>query len=111
MDPLKRPTSSEIKNIIENWYKNIKNLNFDKSLKNDIIDFYKADKVLEQQQDDITINNKLTTKSNSQVYYTSRLLDFTERINEVLDYDNQQTDSIGNYFKFLNLLIFVNLII
>ena len=46
MDSLKRPTVLEIKKIINNWYENIKRKNFDTELKDDIIDFYKADKIL-----------------------------------------------------------------
>src|SRR5688572_6403073 len=49
-DPLKRPSTSEIKNIIKDWISNIIKKNIDKKSKNVVIEFYKADKVLKQKQ-------------------------------------------------------------
>jgi len=98
IDPLKRPTALEIKKIINNWYENIKNKNFNKELKNDIIDFYKADKVLSQNQ----INNLSVTIDHPQVFHISRLLDFTERLNEILDHEIKSLEisqSFGNYYN------------
>src|SRR6266542_1897847 len=41
-DPLKRPNISEIKMIIENWYKGIIDVDISKESKNLIIEFFKA---------------------------------------------------------------------
>ena len=57
-DLLKRSTVLEIKKIINNWYKNITDRDFNKELKNDIIDFYKTDKTLKlNQNNDLNITN------------------------------------------------------
>ncbi len=68
--------SSEVKHIIDNWisYKYVNG-----ESKNIAIEFYKADKVLEHKQKNTSdvINNK----SHSQAYHTSRLLDFTTKLN------------------------------
>jgi serine/threonine protein kinase len=77
-DPLKRPSASEILNIIKNWvyppsYMDIKNISA--GLKNNIMEFVNAP----------IESNNLITESHSQAYYTSRLLDFTtEELNEIL---------------------------
>ena len=97
MDILKRPTALEIKKIIENWIKNIKSKDFDKELKDDIIDFYKSDKTFKQNQN----NNLNNIKDHSQAFHTSRLLDFTEKLNEILDHEIKTLEisqSIGNYY-------------
>ena len=103
MDPLKRPTASEIKKIIENWKKNIINKDFEKELKNDILDFYKADKVLKQIQNNNVINDKVTVKSHPQAYHTSQLLNFTEKLNKDLNQNiiniEEISQSIGNYIN------------
>ncbi len=80
-NPLKRPNASEIGKIIENWISIIINEY------NEHIEFYKADKVLEQKQTDTSdiINNK----THSQAYHTSRLLDFTKKLNEILDQEEE----------------------
>src|SRR6266540_6661353 len=79
-DPLKRPNASEIMNIIENWYRKIISGYINKESENIIKEFYEADKFLKQKQTNIS-----TTKSHSRVYYTSRLLDFTRQLNEILN--------------------------
>ena len=97
-DPLKRPIVLEIKEIINNWYKNIRIIDFDTELKNDIIDFYKADKTLKQNQD----NSLNDIKDHPQVFHTSRLLDFTEKLNEILDHEIKSLEisqNIGNYYN------------
>ena len=105
-DPLIRPNASEIKNIIKNWYKNISNKsifskNNSRKAINDIIEFYKADKFLKDRP-----NILYTSQSHSQAYHTSHLLDFTIKLNEILNQEsknNQATEvseSIGNYLIF-----------
>ena len=47
-------------------------------------EFTKANKTLVQKQADISI-----IKSHPQAYHTSRLLDFTKKLNEILDQDSQ----------------------
>ena len=117
-DPLKRPNASEIKEIINNWISNIIKIigkESDEESKNIAIEFYKADKVLEQKQTNISnISDISNNKTHSQAYHTSRLLDFTKKLNEILDqedmeiygYENNKNDksyeieisqSIGNY--------------
>ena len=110
-NPLKRPNALEISNIINNWYKIISNTdtNINEKLVN-IIEFYKADKVLEHKQTDASM-----FKSHPQAYHTSRLLDFTTKLNEILDqeseifdkvYETEISQSIGNYFILLNIKFF-----
>ncbi len=107
-NPLKRPNALEVCNIIENWYNNI-HMNTDiknisKELKNNIKEFYRADKSLKQMQTHI-----LTIKSHPQAHQVSHLLDFTEKLNAILkDDDNQNNEvyglhetgiqNIGNYY-------------
>ncbi|RGB28694.1 kinase-like domain-containing protein [Rhizophagus diaphanus] len=90
-DPLKRPSSKEVLNIIENWifspgYKKIKDIN--EELKSNIMEFMNAP----------IEHNNIIVKSHPKACYTSHLLDFTsEELNEILE------DSQG-FFKFLNEL-------
>jgi hypothetical protein len=115
-NPLKRPNSFDIKNIIEDWIKNITDYNItneklESNVCNCIKEFYEADKALEQNQNIILIG-----ESHSQAYHTSRLLDFTKKLNEALNqedleiygYDNNQSNklfeteisqNIGNCFN------------
>src|SRR6266542_1282016 len=111
-DPLKRPDASEIADTVNNWISIIIDENINEKSRNIIIEFYKADKFLEQKQTDTS--NVINNKSHSQAYHTSRLLDFTKKLNEILDqedmeiygYENNKNDksheteisqSIGNY--------------
>jgi len=97
IDPLKRSTTLEIKEIINNWISNIISKDFDIELKDDIIDFYKSDKVFKQNQ-----NNDLSIiKDHSQVFHTSRLLDFTEKLNEILDFNKslEISQNLGNFYN------------
>ncbi|GBB95487.1 hypothetical protein RclHR1_25480002, partial [Rhizophagus clarus] len=74
-DPLKRPSSEEIENIIKNWI--IRSEKISEELKSNIMEFINAPPIG---------NNKLITESHPQAYYTSRLLDFTsEKLNEILE--------------------------
>ncbi len=84
-DPLKRPNAFEIKNIIESWYKNISNRNIineniSNETRDDIIEFYEADKALKQKQINI-----LNTKPHPQAYHTSHSFNFTKQLNEILE--------------------------
>ncbi|EXX63569.1 Kic1p [Rhizophagus irregularis DAOM 197198w] len=82
-NPLKRPSSKEVLNIIENWIAppyNVEDIN--EELKYNIMEFINAP---------IGHNNNLATISHSQAYYTSRLLDFTSKeLNEILESRNLQ---------------------
>jgi len=57
--------------------------------KNIIEEFYKADKFLKQKQTNVS-----TFKSHPQAYHTSRLLDFTKQLNEIL---NQKENAKAEY--------------
>jgi hypothetical protein len=115
-DPLKRPNASEIGEIIYSWISNItKEIN--EESENVIIEFYKADKILETNQTNALNTSEMNNKSHSQAYHTSRLLDFTKKLNEVLDqedadiydyknnndnnesYDMEISQNIGNYYN------------
>ncbi|RGB29989.1 kinase-like domain-containing protein, partial [Rhizophagus diaphanus] len=78
-DPLKRPSTEEVLDIIEKWvflpYK-VKVEDINEELKCNIIEFINA-----------PIGHKnLATESHPQAYYTSRLLDFTSKnLNEILE--------------------------
>jgi len=110
-EPLKRPSALDIKNTIKNWYKNIYNRNIfneDISKKeiDNILEFYKADTTLKEQP-----NILHTSQSHSQAYHTSRLLDFTIKLNEILNQKNKNknnqtaevSQSIGNIFNISNI--------
>ena len=101
MDPLKRPSALKIKRIISTWKENIQNRYFDIKLKDNIIDFYKSDKVFKQKQN----NNLSIIKDHSQVFHTSRLLDFTERLNEILDLENKSLEISQNFGNYYNIYI------
>ena len=101
-DPLKRPNASEIKKILDEWISIITKKDIDEESKNIIMEFYKTDRILKRRQTNISdiINNN---KSHSQAYHTSRLLDFTKKLNEILDQDDHEymriiSQNIGNYY-------------
>jgi hypothetical protein len=85
-DSLNRPNASEIEKILDDWISIITKKDINKGSRNSIMEFYKADKVLKRKQTNISsiINNK----SHSQAYHTSRLLDFTKKLNEILDQED-----------------------
>jgi len=95
-DPLKRPNASEIQNVIGNWESIITDEYVDKE-SNIMMEFYKADTNI------LNISDIIRNKSHSQAYHTSRLLDFTIKLNEVLDqedmkiYETEISQSIGKY--------------
>ena len=107
-DPLKRPNALDIKNTFKNWYINISNVNIfynniiSKEAIDNILEFFKADKTLKEQP-----NILHTSKSHSQAYHTSRLLDFTIKLNEILNQENKNknnqtaevSQSIGKIFN------------
>ncbi len=116
-DLLKRPNASEIKKIIDNWISNIIKKDINKKSKNIAMEFYEADKILEEKQINISNTSNITNnKSHSQAYHTSRLLDFTKKLNEILDqedmkicgyennknnksYETEISQNIGNYYN------------
>src|SRR6266540_5551329 len=84
MDPLKRPNTSEVCTIIKSWYNIIS-----KKLENNSIamEFWKA----EEKRTGIFKNiNNTVIKSHPQAYHTSRLLDFTVKLNETLEKENSE---------------------
>ncbi|EXX54384.1 Cmk1p [Rhizophagus irregularis DAOM 197198w] len=83
-DPLKRPSTSEVKKVICNWifspdYDQIDQIN--EELKNNIMEFINAP----------IGHNNLATKSHPKACFTSRLLDFTsKKLNEILESEDSQ---------------------
>jgi serine/threonine protein kinase len=79
-NPLKRPSSEEVLNIIDKWMVspcNGKDIN--EELKYNIMEFINAP----------IGHNNLATKSHPKACYTSRLLDFTsKKLNEILESEN-----------------------
>ncbi|CAB5375928.1 unnamed protein product [Rhizophagus irregularis] len=78
-DPLKRPSTSEVKGVIKNWifrpyYKLV-----NEELKSNIMEFINAP----------IGHYDLAIKSHPKACYTSRLLDFTsKKLNEILESEN-----------------------
>ena len=89
--------SSDLKNTINNWFNVI-----GEEAKNNILEFYKADKILEKHS-----NILYTNKSHSQAYHTSRLLDFTKKLNEILNQEEHVEAKCSGmfYFTFFYCLI------
>jgi chemotaxis regulatin CheY-phosphate phosphatase CheZ len=82
-DPLKRPPSEEVLNIIEKWIKpsNNKIEDINEELKCNIMEFINAP----------IEHNNFDTESHSQAYYTSRMFDFTSKeLNEILESEDFQ---------------------
>ncbi|CAB5380029.1 unnamed protein product [Rhizophagus irregularis] len=84
-DSSKRPSSKEVLDIIHKWifrpYK-AKLEDINEELKCNVMEFINAP---------IGHNNNLATKSHSQAYYTSRLLDFTSKqLNKTLESEDLQ---------------------
>src|SRR5688572_24088456 len=107
-DPSKRPNTPEICEIIANWFEKIRDPNINKESKNIIKEFYEADKFLEQKQTNVS-----TFKSHPQAYHTSRLLDFTKQLNEILNQRKHVEAKFSGifYFIFFYYLIYYNLIL
>ncbi len=91
-NPLKRPESLEIKNIINDWISSINGKIVNEESINIAIEFYKADKALKKEQ--TNISNTSDLKSHLQKCYTNNF-----KSNEILDEDsNKNNQSIGNYY-------------
>ncbi|PKC09793.1 kinase-like protein [Rhizophagus irregularis] len=76
-DPLKRPSTSEVKDVIDDWIFRPDEIN--EELKSNIMEFINAP----------IGRNNLATKSHPNACYTSRLLDFTsKKLNEILESEN-----------------------
>ena len=109
-DPLKRPSASEVRSIIKKWiYPESEDIN-----EENITEFIKANK---NSIMSTTISDKPITKPHPQAYYTSRLLNFTKKLNEILDQDSQSeyldcvvTES-GIYKKYYNYNYFQSVFI
>ncbi|RGB39473.1 kinase-like domain-containing protein [Rhizophagus diaphanus] len=89
-DPLKRPSSKEVIEIIKKWiywpYKK-KIEDIDEESKSNIMEFINAP----------IGHNELATKSHPKAYFTSRLLDFTsKKLNEILESENLQASVKAN---------------
>lgn len=104
-DPLKRPDGLNIKNTINNWYISIVN-GISEEARNNALEFYKADKVLKKEQIDISDMSDMTNhKSHPQAYHTSRLLNFTKKLNDILDQE-EHIETGMFYFTFFYYLIY-----
>ena len=87
-DPLKRPSALEVLSIIEKWINpgdDIEDISED--LKNNIMEFMETDNNSTIPK---TISNKPISKSHPQAYHTSRLLDFTKNLNEILGQEEKE---------------------
>ncbi|EXX71517.1 kinase-like domain-containing protein [Rhizophagus irregularis DAOM 181602=DAOM 197198] len=93
-DPLKRPSSEEVCNIIKEWIippDKIENIN--EELKCNIAEFINAP----------IGHNNLVTESHPKACYTSRLLDFTsKKLNEILESENLDDCIINDDMKSLD---------
>ncbi|CAB5215770.1 unnamed protein product [Rhizophagus irregularis] len=82
-DPLKRPSTSEVNGIINNWIFCPYNNEVSKEIVSNIMEFINAP----------IGHNNLATKSHPNACYTSRLLDFTsKKLNEILESEDSQAD-------------------
>jgi hypothetical protein len=81
-DPLKRPSTSEVKNVINNWISRPSDDKINEELNSNILEFINA-----------PIGHNNLAKSHPKAYYTSRILDFTsKKLNEILE-----TENLDNY--------------
>ena len=99
-DLLKRSNASEIKNILKYQYESISNINIineniSKESRDNLIEFYDTDKVLKEQQTNIS------SKSHLQAYHTSCLLDYTNQLNEILNQKKHIEAECSSMFYFL----------
>ncbi|CAB5369213.1 unnamed protein product [Rhizophagus irregularis] len=90
-DPLKRPSSEEVLEIIKKWIylpygKEIKDI--DEELKRNAMEFISAP----------IEHNNLVTESHPQACYTSRLLNFTsKKLNEILESEMLVSEDLNDY--------------
>ncbi|CAB5216417.1 unnamed protein product [Rhizophagus irregularis] len=96
-DPLKRPSSKEVLNIIEEWIilpyeKEIEDIS--KELKSYVMEFINTP----------IGNNNLVTESHPQACYTSRVLDFTsKKLNKYLESECLDNCRISNDINSLDI--------
>ncbi|CAB5356946.1 unnamed protein product [Rhizophagus irregularis] len=96
-DPLKRPSSKEVLNIIEEWIilpyeKEIEDIG--KELKCNVMEFINTP----------IGNNNLATESHLQACYTSRVLDFTsKKLNKFLESECLDNCRISNDMNSLDI--------
>src|SRR5437763_6633225 len=86
-DPLERLSALEVLNIVEKWVNpgdDIEKISED--LKSNIMEFVEADNNSTVSQ---TIDNNIPNP-HPQAYFTSRLLDFTKNLNEILDQEEKE---------------------
>ena len=130
LDLLKRPKTSELKIIFENWQGKCCNIRYgiadeevrnhleairDEQLRKDMEEFRMAEKALKEKINNSKVDSsKPITKSHPQAYHTSRLLGFTKQLNDILEkeiYGHKEDiivetcetggiQSIGKYFHF-----------
>ncbi|CAB5365023.1 unnamed protein product [Rhizophagus irregularis] len=80
-NPLKRPSSKEVLEIIKKWIFRPKDYEINEELKSNIMEFINAP----------IGHSDLATKSHPKACFTSRLLDFTsKKLNEILESENSQ---------------------
>ncbi len=81
-NPLKRPTALEVRKVIENWIEYFDDFDeADEKLKNDIIEFKKV----ENQDHKQDLKQDHNRKTHQDDYYRNVRLDFTKKLNELLD--------------------------
>jgi hypothetical protein len=113
-DPRKSNTIDH-ENIKDNIDKIInEQTNLDELQRNGIKEFWKADRALaEEHANNLTTNtfetsNHPNRKSHPQAYRTSRLLDFTKKINEILDQEEKEIFDYENRCLFIRKKIITN---
>ncbi|CAI2174369.1 16552_t:CDS:2 [Funneliformis geosporum] len=82
INSLKRPTALEIKNIIENWYKNILTKDFDKKFINEIIEFYKEDNIIKLKSNILPVSRIINNELISNVRL-NLFSDTTKNLNKI----------------------------
>ncbi|CAB4412350.1 unnamed protein product [Rhizophagus irregularis] len=91
-NPLKRPSSKEVLEIIDKWihlHPNKKIKDIDEELKCNIMEFINAP----------IKHNNLVTESHPQAFYTSRLLNFTSKqLNEILESKDSQAYCTSHFY-------------
>ncbi|POG78762.1 kinase-like domain-containing protein [Rhizophagus irregularis DAOM 181602=DAOM 197198] len=86
-NPLKRPSSKEVLEIIKKWIFRPKDYEINEELKSNIMEFINAP----------IGHSDLATKSHPKACFTSRLLDFTsKKLNEILESENSQASVKAN---------------
>ncbi len=94
-DPSKRPKASKVKKIINDWILNITKKDINEESKDIAMEFYKADKVLEQIQ--TNTSDIISNKSHPHAYHISHTFDFTKKLNEALQKKDQEDMNVCGY--------------